>query len=94
MTERERQGKLERLDRCIKLGEDSYDQLYEPRTHTNPAGHYCDAKDFFSEAVGLASELGLNDQAQALSERLAHIKAVYRSQFSGFDSSEGSGGCR
>jgi hypothetical protein len=85
VTEQERQDKLERLDRCIKLGEDSYDQLYEPRTHTNPAGHYSDAKDFFSEAIGLAGELGLNDQAQALSERLAHIRAVYRSQFSGFD---------
>ena len=81
MTEQERQDKLERLDRCIKLGEDSYDQLYEPRTHTNPAGHYSDAKDFFIEAIGLAGELGLTDQAQTLSESLAHIKAVYRSQF-------------
>jgi len=87
VTEQERQERLERMRQCIKLGEDSYDQLYEPRTHSNSAGHYSDAKDFFGEAIGLASELGLNDQAQALSERLAHIKAVFRSQFSGFDSS-------
>jgi hypothetical protein len=93
VTEQEHRDKLERLDRCIALGEDSYDQLYEPRTHINPAGHYSDAKDFLSEAIGLAGELGLNDQARTLSERLAHIKAVYRSQFSAFDSSEGSAGC-
>jgi hypothetical protein len=86
VTEQERQDKLERLRQCIKLGEDAYDQLYEPQTHNNPAGHYSDAKDFFGEAIGLANTLGLNEQAQELSERLAHIKAVYRSQFSGFDS--------
>lgn len=94
MTGQERQDKLERLARCIELGEDSYAQLYEPRTHTNPAGHYSDAKDYFGEAIGLAGELGLIDQAQTLSERLAHIKAVFRSQFSGFDSSQGSAGHR
>lgn len=88
VTEQERQERLERMRQCIKLGEDSYDQFYEPRTHNNPSGHYSDVKDFFGEAIGLASELGLNDQAQALSERLAHIKAVFRSQFAGFDSSQ------
>ena len=87
MTEQERQNRLRRLHQCIKLGEDSYDQMYEPRTYNNTAGHYSDAKDFFGEAIGLARDLGLNEQAQALTERLAHIKAVFRSQFSGFDSS-------
>jgi hypothetical protein len=81
LTEKERKDRLDRLNEYIRLGEDSYDQLYEPRVHTNPAGHYSDAKDFFIEAIGLARELGLIDQAQTLSERLAHIKAVYRSQF-------------
>jgi hypothetical protein len=87
VREDERQSRLDRLRECIKQGEDAYDQLYEPRTHANPAGHYSDAKDFFSEAIVLARELGLQDQAEELSQRIAHIKNVYRSQFAGFDSS-------
>ena len=81
MTDREHSDRLARLSECIRLGEEAYDQMYEPRTHMNPAGHYSDAKDFFGEAIGLARELGLDDQALALSERLDHIKAVFRSQF-------------
>jgi hypothetical protein len=70
------------MERCIALGEDAYEQMYEPRTHTNPAGHYSDAKDFLGEAIGLARSLGLDARAEELTKRLEHIKAVYRSQFS------------
>ena len=76
--------KLDRMHQCIRSGEDAYDRLYEPRTHSNPAGHYSEAKDSFGEAIALARQLGLDEQAQSLSQRLDHIKAVYRSQFSGF----------
>ena len=82
MTEEERKDRLDRLNECIRRGEDAYDQLYDPCTHTNPAGHYSDAKDFFGEAIGLARALGLDEQVQTLSDRLQHIKAVFRSQFS------------
>jgi hypothetical protein len=84
VQEEEKHDKLERMHQCIRSGEDAYDQLYEPRTHSNPAGHYSEAKDSFGEAIALARELGLDEQAQSLSRRLDHIKAVYRSQFSGF----------
>jgi hypothetical protein len=87
VQEEEIHDKLDRMHQCIRSGEDAYDQLYEPRTHSNPAGHYNEAKDMFGEAIALAQELGLDEQAQSLSQRLDHIKAVYRSQFSGFDSS-------
>lgn len=82
MTEEERKERLDRLNECIRWGEDAYDQLYDPRTHNSPAGHYSEAKDSFGEAIGLARALGLDEQAQTLSERLEHIKAVFRSQFS------------
>ncbi|MGA1984435.1 MAG: hypothetical protein ABSG84_18445 [Acidobacteriaceae bacterium] len=84
MQEEEIHNKLERMHQCIRSGEDAYDQLYEPRTHSSSAGHYSEAKDSFGEAIALARELGLDEQAQSLSQRLDHIKAVYRSQFSGF----------
>ena len=45
------------------------------------SGHYSDAKEFYSEAIGYAEELGLKDKADEMRRRLAHIKAVYRSQF-------------
>jgi hypothetical protein len=76
-----RQERLDRLSKCVEQGEDAYDQLYDPRTHRNPAGHYSDAKDFFGEAISIANELELHEQAAKLSERLTHIQAVYRSQF-------------
>ena len=82
MTEEERKERLDRLNECIRRGEDAYDQLYDPRAHNSPAGHYSEAKDSFGEAIGLARALGLDEQAQTLSERLEHIKAVFRSQFS------------
>jgi len=82
VTEEERKDRLDRLNECIRRGEDAYDQHYDPRTHTHPAGHYGEAKDSFGEAIALASELGLDEQAQMLSDRLQHIKAVFRSQFS------------
>ncbi|MGB8261084.1 MAG: hypothetical protein WCE75_12065 [Terracidiphilus sp.] len=72
---------LERLEECERLGEEAYDQMYE--SCGNPTGCYADAKDFFSEAIGLATRLGLTDRAQSLSERLEHIKAVFRGQFAG-----------
>jgi hypothetical protein len=43
----------------------------------------------FAEAIALARQLGLDDRLEVLSERLDHIKSVYRSQFSGFDSCSG-----
>jgi hypothetical protein len=82
MTEQDRRKRMQRLTACIVQGEDAYDQLYDPRSHTNPAGHYSEAKDSFGEAIGLARDLGLEDMALTLSDRLAHIKSVFRSQFS------------
>ena len=69
-----------RLRKLNALGEKYYDQMYESGRGAN--GCYSNAKDAFDDAIGLAKELGLNEEAQALSKRLEHIKAVFRSQFS------------
>ena len=81
MTEQERHKRMLRLTQCIVQGEDEYYQLYDPRTHTNPAGHFSDAKDHFGEAISLARELGLDEMAQSLSDRLEAIKSIFRNQF-------------
>jgi hypothetical protein len=71
--------KRNRLRQLNALGEKYYDQMYESRHGAN--GCYSSAKDAFYGAIGLANELGMKEEAEALSKRLAHIKAVFRSQF-------------
>jgi hypothetical protein len=68
-----------RLRKLNALGEKYYDQMYESGRGAN--GCYSNAKDAFYDAIGLANELGLTEEAEALSKRLEHIKAVFRSQF-------------
>jgi hypothetical protein len=68
-----------RLRQIVVLGEKYYDQMYESRRGAN--GCYSNAKDAFYDAIGMANALGMKEEAEALSKRLAHIKAVFRSQF-------------
>jgi hypothetical protein len=76
----ERERQLNSLRKCKALGEKYYDQMYETRFGTT--GLYSSAKDAFIDAISAANGLGLKDEARALEGRLAHVKAVFRSQFS------------
>jgi hypothetical protein len=80
MERSERELKVDVLRKCHALGEKYYDQMYE--TRFGKAGLYSGAKDAFCDAIALATELGLQEEAAALSQRLENIKAVFRSQFS------------
>jgi hypothetical protein len=75
----ERELKMDHLRKSKALGEKYYDQMYETRFGTS--GLYADAKDAFHDAIAAANELGLKEEAEELSKRLDHIKAVFRSQF-------------
>lgn len=81
MQEEERKTMLANLARCKAMGEKAYDDMYDAHSFRHAGDCYRDAKDFFYEAVSLAGQLGLTEEQEALSERLAHIKAVFRSQF-------------
>ncbi|HEY6249175.1 MAG TPA: hypothetical protein VI685_04395, partial [Candidatus Angelobacter sp.] len=72
--------KLNQLRACKAIGEKAYDQMYESRGSLS--GLYSDAKEAFYDAISIANELGLKQESEALQKRLAHIKAVFRSQFS------------
>ena len=72
--------KRNRLRQLMALGEKYYDQMYE--SHRGANSCYSNAKDAFYDAIGLANELGMKEESDALSTRLHHIKAVFRSQFS------------
>jgi len=82
MNENERQTKLASLAHCKAMGEKAYDDMYDAHSFRDAGECYRDAKDFYYDAIELAGELGLSGEKEALSERLAHIKAVFHSQFS------------
>jgi len=55
--------------------------MYDSTNSTDAAARYSDAKEALYDAIGLARRLGKADVATRLETRLAHIKAVFRSQF-------------
>jgi hypothetical protein len=81
MTEEERKSKMAYLVRCKEEAEKAYDSMYEAHSFRDANGCYRDAKDYFYAAIMHAEELGLPEEAEALRQRLGHVKAVFRSQF-------------
>ena len=79
--DQERQDQLAQLEHLKKLGEKHYDDMYEAHSQHDASVCYSDAKDCYYDAIGLAERLGFKEEHDALSARLAHIKAVFRSQF-------------
>lgn len=71
----------EPLRRLVKLAEDAYDRMYDAPSSRAASTCYADAKDYFCDAIAMATSLGFADAARALEARLAHVKAVFRGQF-------------
>jgi hypothetical protein len=83
MSPEERDKKLRKLEISKHAGERAYDDLYEKAYRPGDAtAYFSNAKESFYTAIELARELGLEQEVRQLEERLAHIKAVFRSQFS------------
>jgi hypothetical protein len=61
--------------------EAAYTKMYDAHDPSAAAVCYSDAKEALYDAIGLARRLGKVDVAARLEQRLAHIKAVFRSQF-------------
>jgi hypothetical protein len=72
---------MERLRRLEAFAEDAYDRMYDAGNPSGATALYSDAKEALYEAIGLAKRLCRADDAARLEARLAHIKAVFRSQF-------------
>jgi hypothetical protein len=79
--EAELKAGLEQLADLKSMGEKAYDNMYEAHSSSGATACYNDAKECYYDAIGLANRLGLKEEAEALHARLAHIKAVFRSQF-------------
>jgi len=59
----------------------AYDRMYDTHNSTDAAGAYSDAKGCLDDALALARRLKAPEVVARLDARLAHIKAVFRSQF-------------
>ncbi len=82
MTPEEKAHKLVSLMEHMFAGEQAYDDMYEAHSLREAAVYYSEAKEYFYTAIGLARELKREQDADQLENRLAHIKSVFRSQFS------------
>jgi len=70
--------------RSLEAGaEAAYAKMYDATNATEAAARYSDAKEALHDAIGLARRLGRAAVTARLDARLAHIKAVFRSQFAG-----------
>jgi len=83
MEEAERQARLANLKRLRGLAEKAYDDMYEVYSQREINSCYRNAKEYYYDAISLAGELGLTEEAETMGKRLQHIKEVYRSQFAG-----------
>ena len=72
---------LRRLAYFKLLGERAYSDMYDVVLTSTAAGYYSNAKEAFYSAISTARDLELTAEQYALEDRLAHIKAVFRSQF-------------
>jgi hypothetical protein len=81
MSKDEEDAKRLDLVRCKAQGEKAYDEMYEVHSFEHARACYSESKEFFGEAIKLAEELGMVDEANSIRQRLDHIKAVFRSQF-------------
>ena len=72
----------DRLRFLVSQAEQAYSAMYDATDTSTVTARYSDAKECLHTAIGLAQTLGEIDLARQLTERLAQIKAVFRSQFS------------
>ena len=82
MDEQRRKQKEAELASCERYAEKAYDAMYDAHSPSDATALYSDAKEGFYEALRVARELGLEDEVRRLEARLAHVKSVFRSQFS------------
>lgn len=72
----------DKLRQLEASAETAYAKMYDAGNPTEATARYSDAKEALADAIGLAQQLGQSELALRLEARLAHIKAVFRSQFS------------
>ena len=73
-------SQLERIKALEAHAEKAYDEMYEAMGPAGAGGYFSEVKEVLSEAIRIAREIGLEDEAIRLKKRLDHIRGVYESQ--------------
>jgi hypothetical protein len=77
----DKQEDEERLRFLEAYAERAYSDMYDAGNPSGATACYSEAKESLYTAIGIARALGKDDAVERLSARLAHVKAVFRSQF-------------
>jgi|HubBroStandDraft_1064217.scaffolds.fasta_scaffold06023_2 hypothetical protein len=83
MDENERAEKLSAMKRLVEMAEKAYDDMYEAHEQREIDRCYRDAKENYYDAMRVARELDMNEEADKFQQRLSHIKEVFFHQFAG-----------
>jgi hypothetical protein len=68
------------LDMLKARAEEIYEEMYEASGPAAAGGYFSEVKQILYQAIAMAREMGLEEEAQSISERLDHIRTVYESQ--------------
>ena len=74
-------GKLAWMEHLRQLGEKACDDMYGAHCFQDANCRYLEAKECFDDAIGLAGELGWEDEAASPGNRLQHVKGVFQGVF-------------
>jgi hypothetical protein len=72
----------ERMELFERQAEEAYSRMYDAMSASDAAARYSDAKEALYSAIGIARALGADESVKRFEARLAHVKAIFRSQFS------------
>jgi hypothetical protein len=78
----EQDDMLRRARALAAQAEACIERMYEAHNPSDATARYSDAKEALHDAIGLAQQAGDSAFAEQLTERLMHLKQVFRSQFS------------
>lgn len=74
-----------RLRALEAIAEQAYDAMCEAGDNSAATVCFSDTEECFRDATGLAHRMGVVGNVDRRSQRLAHVKAVFRSPFTSYD---------
>jgi hypothetical protein len=81
--EHQDQSTRKRLKTLEAWAERAYEAMYEAGSPAGAGAYFSEVREALREAIALARDTGLEEEASRLEKRLEHIRAVYTSQMNG-----------
>lgn len=78
----DKKSHIDRIKTLEAYAEKAYDEMYEAQSPTGAGAYFSEVKEVLTEAIRLARQIGLEDDAIRIEKRLDHIRKVYESQMS------------